>query len=160
RQDDHRRKPKRVDDGPDDDDREPGGPTGLGEHYESDGGEDQAGSHQVRRADLARDHRDHHRTGDEPEHRGHRRKPCLQWREPEHQLEILRDEDVRSERNESPALNRSSRPAWGSRNSGSSTGPSTRSSSITGTPSRNTEPHQKYCRRTPPSSGPIAPPTE
>jgi hypothetical protein len=58
------------------------------------------------------------------------------------------------------ALLRSSRPASGSRNSGSSTGPSTRRSSITGTPIRNTEPHQKYCRRIPPRSGPITAPTE
>src|SRR5207244_394980 len=60
----------------------------------------------------------------------------------------------------SAALNRSSRPAWGSRNSGRRIGPSTSRSSITGTPIRNTEPHQKYCSSTPPSSGPIAPPTE
>ena len=31
---------------------------------------------------------------------------------------------------------------------------------ITGTAIRKTEPHQKYSRRTPPTSGPIAPPTE
>jgi hypothetical protein len=58
------------------------------------------------------------------------------------------------------ALVRSSRPAPGSRNSGNSSGPSTSSSAITGTPSRNTEPHQKCCSSSPPSRGPIAAPTE
>ena len=58
------------------------------------------------------------------------------------------------------ALTRSSRPARESRNSGSSSGPSTSSSAITGTASRNTEPHQNHSSSTPPSSGPIAPPTE
>ncbi len=59
-----------------------------------------------------------------------------------------------------PALRRSSRPALGSRYSGSSTGPSTSSSAITGTASRNTDPHQNHSSSTPPSSGPIAPPAE
>src|SRR6266568_1497657 len=58
------------------------------------------------------------------------------------------------------ALSRSSLPAPGSRNSGSSSGPSTSSSAITGTASRNTDPHQNHSSSTPPSSGPIAPPTE
>jgi hypothetical protein len=58
------------------------------------------------------------------------------------------------------ALARSSRLARGSRNSGSSSGPSTRSRAITGTASRNTEPHQNHSSSIPPISGPIAPPTE
>jgi hypothetical protein len=58
------------------------------------------------------------------------------------------------------ALIRSSWPASGSRNSGSSSGPRTSSRAITGTASRNTEPHQNHSSRIPPSSGPIAPPTE
>src|SRR5919106_571504 len=48
-----------------------------------------------------------------------------------------------TEASESPALSRSSRPAPGSRYSGSSRGPSTSSSPITGSAGRNTEPHQK-----------------
>ena len=48
----------------------------------------------------------------------------------------------------------------GSRYSGSKIGPATSSSAITGTASRKTEPQWKYCSITPPSSGPIAPPTE
>ena len=58
------------------------------------------------------------------------------------------------------ALTRSKRPASGLRNSGSSTGPTTSSSAITGTASRNTEPHQKKWSSSPPSSGPSAPPSE
>ena len=61
---------------------------------------------------------------------------------------------------DSPALGRSSRPGWGFLNSGSSIGPSTSSSAMTGTASRNTEPHQNHLSSTPPSSGPIAPPAE
>ena len=58
------------------------------------------------------------------------------------------------------ALYRSSRPASGSRYSGSSRGPNTSSSSITGTASRNTDPHQKRSSSTPPARGPIAAPAE
>ena len=61
---------------------------------------------------------------------------------------------------DSATLAGSSRPAFGSRYSGSSSGPSSSSSAITGTATRNTEPHQKNCSSTPPTSGPIAPPTE
>ncbi len=61
---------------------------------------------------------------------------------------------------ESAALTRSSRPASGSRDSGSSRGPSTSSSAITGTPIRNTEPHQNSSSSAPPTSGPIAAPAE
>ena len=57
------------------------------------------------------------------------------------------------------ALVRSSRPAAASRNSGSNRRPLTNSSSMTGTPSRKTAPHQKNCRMMPPTSGPIALPT-
>jgi len=57
-------------------------------------------------------------------------------------------------------LARSSRPASSARNSGSTRGPRTSSRAITGTASRNTEPHQKCSRSTPPSTGPIAPPAE
>ena len=59
-----------------------------------------------------------------------------------------------------PALDQVEAPALGSRYSGSSIGPTTSSSTMTGTPIRNTEPHQKYSSSTPPSSGPIAPPAE
>jgi len=58
------------------------------------------------------------------------------------------------------ALGMSIRPAWGSRYSGSSLGPSTRRTTMTGTASRNTAPHQKNSSTSPPRSGPIAPPTE
>jgi hypothetical protein len=61
---------------------------------------------------------------------------------------------------DSPALTRSSRPAAGSRYSGSTRGPSSSSSAITGTASKNTEPHQKRSSSTPPNTGPIAPPAE
>jgi hypothetical protein len=61
---------------------------------------------------------------------------------------------------DSPALTRSSRPARGSRNSGSSSGPSTSSSAITGTASKNTDPHQTHSSSTPPAGGPTAPPAE
>ena len=57
-------------------------------------------------------------------------------------------------------LTRSMRPAFGSLYSGSSDGPTINSSAITGKASRNTEPHQKNSSRTPPTSGPIALPTE
>src|SRR6266568_5121395 len=58
------------------------------------------------------------------------------------------------------ALAGSSRPASGARYSGSTRGPRMSSSAITGTASRNTEPHQKCSSSTPPSTGPIAPPAE
>jgi hypothetical protein len=58
------------------------------------------------------------------------------------------------------ALVRSSRPAFGSRNSGSSLGPSTSNSAITGTASRKTEPHQKCSSSSPPATGPTALPAE
>ena len=58
------------------------------------------------------------------------------------------------------ALVRSSRPAFGSRNSGSSLGPSTSSSAITGTANRKTEPHQKCSSSSPPATGPTALPAE
>ncbi len=59
----------------------------------------------------------------------------------------------------SNALVRSRRPACSSRNSGNSQGPTSSNSTITGTASRNTEPHQKNASMTPPTSGPIALPT-
>ena len=62
--------------------------------------------------------------------------------------------------NDSAALTRSSRPASGSRYSGSVIGPSTTTRSITGTASKNTEPHQNHSSSTPPSNGPTAPPAE
>ena len=58
------------------------------------------------------------------------------------------------------ALGKSGRPALGSRNSGSSVGPSTSRSTIIGTLTRKTEPHQKYSSRNPPSGGPITAPAE
>src|SRR6266496_4958688 len=57
-------------------------------------------------------------------------------------------------------LGRSSWPGLGSRNSGSSLGPTASSTAITGTASRNTDPHQNHCSSIPPSSGPTAPPAE
>lgn len=59
-----------------------------------------------------------------------------------------------------PALGISNRPGAGSRNSGSSRGAMTSSTAITGTASRNTDPHQRYSSMNPPTSGPIAAPTE
>jgi hypothetical protein len=59
-----------------------------------------------------------------------------------------------------PALSRSSRPASGSRYSGSTRGPRIRSAAMTGRASRNTDPHQKYSSITPPSTGPMALPAE
>ena len=61
---------------------------------------------------------------------------------------------------ERTALAISGRPALGFRYSGRSRGPTTRRSTITGTATRNTEPHQKCSSSTPPISGPIAPPSE
>ena len=58
------------------------------------------------------------------------------------------------------ALSRSSRPASGSRYSGSTRGPSTSRAPITGSASRNTEPHQKASSTSPPSTGPTALPAE
>ena len=58
------------------------------------------------------------------------------------------------------ALTRSSRPAFGSRNSGKRTGPSASKSSMSGTLMRNTEPHQKCVSKSPPTIGPIAAPVE
>ncbi len=59
---------------------------------------------------------------------------------------------------DSATLVRSSRPAAVSRYSGSSTGPKTSSRPIAGTPSRNTDPHQKCSSSAPPTSGPTAAP--
>jgi hypothetical protein len=67
---------------------------------------------------------------------------------------------ARTATSERAALRRSSRPASGSLNSGSSRGPIARRSAITGTARRKTEPHQKNSSNTPPSSGPTAPPSE
>ena len=60
---------------------------------------------------------------------------------------------------DSRALRKSWRPACSSRNSGNNNGPHTNNSAITGTPSKNTEPHQKNSSRAPPTSGPMALPT-
>jgi hypothetical protein len=57
-----------------------------------------------------------------------------------------------------PALSRSSRPAFGSRYSGSTRGPRTSSRTMTGSASRKTDPHQKNSSITPPRIGPTAPP--
>src|SRR6266545_363226 len=67
---------------------------------------------------------------------------------------------ARTAASESAALGMSRRPGAGSRCSGSSNGPRTSSRAITGTASRKTEPHQKYCSSTPPRTGPIAAPEE
>jgi hypothetical protein len=48
----------------------------------------------------------------------------------------------------------------GSRYSGSRRGPTISSTTITGTLSRNTDPHQNISSITPPTSGPITPPSE
>ncbi len=56
------------------------------------------------------------------------------------------------------ALMRSGRETDSSRYSGSTSGPNTISSSMTGTPSRKTEPHQNSSRNMPPTSGPITVP--
>src|SRR4029450_11597598 len=58
------------------------------------------------------------------------------------------------------ALGRSRRPASGSRNSGSSTGPRASSTAITGRATRNTDPHQNHSSSSPPSIGPMAAPAE
>ena len=60
----------------------------------------------------------------------------------------------------SAALGTSGLPAFGSRYSGSRNGPTASSRIMTGTLSKNTAPHEKYSRIAPPSSGPIAPPSE
>src|SRR5690349_8647996 len=57
-------------------------------------------------------------------------------------------------------LVRSNRTAWGLQYSGNNNGAVVTSSSITGTATRNTEPHQKEFSSTPPTIGPIAPPAE
>ena len=61
---------------------------------------------------------------------------------------------------ESAAPARSKRPGWGSRYSGSSRGPTASSSAITGTASRNTDPHHANSSTAPPTTGPIAAPAE
>src|SRR4029450_1513669 len=58
------------------------------------------------------------------------------------------------------ALTRSRRPASGSRYSGRTRGPRMSRAAITGSAMRKTEPHQKRSSSAPPSTGPIAPPTE
>src|SRR5436190_24338595 len=60
----------------------------------------------------------------------------------------------------SPALSTSGLPALGSRYSGRRNGPTASSRIMTGTLIKNTAPHEKYSRIAPPSSGPIAPPSE
>ena len=62
--------------------------------------------------------------------------------------------------NDMAALARSSRPASGARYSGSTIGPSTSNSTITGNARRNTDPHQKDSSSTPPRTGPMALPAE
>ena len=52
------------------------------------------------------------------------------------------------------------RPAFGSRNSGSSAGAKASSRSMIGTLMRNTAPHQNCVRIAPPTSGPMAAPME
>ncbi len=54
----------------------------------------------------------------------------------------------------------SSRPACGFLYSGMSFGPTASSSTIGGTPTRNTEPHQKWSSSTPPMIGPKMAPIE
>src|SRR5207249_9156516 len=68
------------------------------EHSESNGTDDQPGPYQRPWAHPAREYWDHHGAHDERGHRGHRRQPCLQWRKTQHELQVLRDEDVRSKR--------------------------------------------------------------
>ena len=65
---------------------------------------------------------------------------------------------ARTAASESAALRTSSRPVSDSRCSGSRRGPSSSVSTITGTPSRKTEPHQANSSTAPPASGPIAAP--
>ncbi|GAA2800990.1 hypothetical protein GCM10020219_085330 [Nonomuraea dietziae] len=55
---------------------------------------------------------------------------------------------------DSSTLVTSRRPAPGLRYSGSNIGPATSSTAMTGTPSRKTEPHQKFSSSTPPTTGP------
>ena len=62
---------------------------------------------------------------------------------------------------DSAALGRSSRPASGARNSGSSRGPRTSSAAITGTLAMNTQPHGRNSSSVPPTIGPRpAPPAK
>lgn len=60
--------------------------------------------------------------------------------------------------NDSSTLSGSIRPGSGLRYSGSRNGPAASSSSITGTPSRNTAPHQNHSSSSPPTEGPTAAP--
>ncbi len=61
---------------------------------------------------------------------------------------------------DSAALGRSGRPAPGSRYSGNMRGPRINNRTITGSESRKTDPHQNSSSASPPTSGPMAPPTE
>ncbi len=61
---------------------------------------------------------------------------------------------------DSTILTASTRPASGLRLSGTSSGASTSSGTSTGTAMRNTDPHEKCSRRTPPTIGPSAAPAE
>ncbi len=60
---------------------------------------------------------------------------------------------------ERATLTMSIRPAIGSLYSGKKNGPVASSNSITGTPNKKSEPHQKCSRSAPPITGPIAAPT-
>ena len=229
----HRREAEREHRRADGEHREPGRRIDAREHREADRREREAARHHERRTDPPHEHAAP--ASNRPRSRGptarvHRRR--AERRQPEHQLQVLRQEEKTAERkqdrkavrrqrraearhpeqaqvdqrigqpqlaaderradrqagddeqhgrrrpapswamrlrpkitastasSDSTALIGSRRPAAGSRYSGKSRGPTISSSTITGTPMRKTAPHQNISSTMPPTSGPIAPPTE
>ena len=80
--------------------REPDVVADLREQREADGRQHEAGGHHERRPDPAHEHRRQHRADDERRRPGQRPQPRLERRQPEHQLQVLGDEDEDAEGDE------------------------------------------------------------
>ena len=74
--------------------------TDLRQQEEPSYTDEQSHTYQRPRSNTARNHRDEHRPDDECDHRRRHREARVQRRQPEHQLQVLGDEDVRSEADE------------------------------------------------------------
>ncbi len=79
---------------------QPGGRGDLREDRKADGRDGHSARHHVRRAKPAHERGRDQRTDDEAERPGQRPETRLQGGKPEHELKVLRDEDVRAERHE------------------------------------------------------------
>ena len=86
-------RPKEKSHGPDDEHSESGGVADLGEETEARGRESKPASHDECRTNSAHHHRRQQRTDDEPAGVGQRPQARLKRREPQHQLQVLRDEE-------------------------------------------------------------------